>query len=310
MDFSLTKESKLLHDNNYLKERVTNLEVFKKNFFSLHMELIEAKEKITLYEEQIQLDQLKGRISGLPDSFDESVNRGDGLNDGLLVFFKESFLANEYRDVIASVFSSIDGLDLNVTLQIITDRETLNHSLDAKLKESDLELISQYRDKQEFYSNDDFAVFNYKYISLLARNLPLNDELKLTQVLKFLEIIAMGANLRVGSLYDAVELDLLHRNIYKVFSKTHASFESMLESYDYHAIAVSEFYLGFEANLEASLNKINLSEGHAKLIKMILYDARMELNLLLTSGMTTDEAFIKSIEKLEKVYSSKYSTNK
>lgn len=185
-EFCFTKDGKLQHEIKYLKERVVNLEVFKKNFFSLHMELIEAKEKIQLYEEQAQLDGLKTRISGLPDTFSDSVDRGSDLNDSLLSFFEENVNADVYRDVIASIFNSVDGLDLNVTVKVFTERDTLVHSLDESVKDEAVKIMSQFNNESKLVKNDDFIIFYMDNIILFANNMPISDEAKCLQLEKYL----------------------------------------------------------------------------------------------------------------------------
>lgn len=306
-EFCFTKDGKLHHEIKYLKERVTNLEVFKKNFFSLHMELIEANEKVKLYEEQAQLENLKTRISGLPDTFADSVDRGENLNDGLLSFFEENLLADVYRDVVASIFHSVEGLDLNVTVKIITDKESKIHSLDTKMQDEAVKIMSQFNGESKLIKNDDFIIFYMDNITFFANNMPVSDQAKNLQLEKFLKIVCVGANLRIDSLYKSAELDVLNKNIYNVFKKTHSAFERMRDNFDNQAINISELYLGFESNLNESLKKMKLSESYMEVLKLILYNARSELNLLLTSGMTFDEDFLKSIVKLENAYASKYS---
>jgi len=306
-DFCFTKDGKLHHEIKYLKERVLNLEVFKKNFFTLHMDLIEAKEKIKLYEEQAQLETLKTRISGLPDTFSDSVERGSDLNDQLINFFDENMHADLYRDVIASIFHSVDGLDLNVTVKIITERESLIHSLDHKMQDKAIKIMTHFEGESKVVKKDGCLIFYMDNIIFYVDKMPVQDETKTLQLEKFLRIICVGANIRIESLCNLIELDVLHKNIYNVFTKTRSSYEKMRDNFDSQAIEISNLYLGFESNLTKNLKKTNLSTAHLDVIKLILHDMRTDLNLLLTSGMTIDESFLKSIVKLENAYSLKYS---
>ena len=54
-DLKITPEAKLAHENKFLRERISNLEVFKKNFFVNHAELIKTHEKLALLEQQMAL---------------------------------------------------------------------------------------------------------------------------------------------------------------------------------------------------------------------------------------------------------------
>jgi len=99
----------------------------------------------------------------------------------------------------------------------------------------------------------------------------------------------------------------LNKNIYKIFKRTHSSFTSMRDNFDDQAIAISELYLNLEKELINGLDAMKLPEVGIRGVKSILYEAKAELNLMLTSGMAIDEVFLASIVKLEKAYSKKFS---
>ena len=306
-NFTFTEEGKLRHENKYLKERVTNLEVFKKNFFTLHIELIEVKEKLAFLEQQLELEELKQRISGLPDPLDEKAKQTAETNDDLLDFFKESFSAEDYRDVVASIFHAVDNMNLQVTVQITTDKHTLTHSLDKAYNDANKTLLDKHKAQGERIEHDDYVILNMSNICFLAKNFPVTEALKTEQMKELVYLIAVAANSRIQTLEKNMELITLRKNIYKIFRKTHLSFESMRDNIDNQTIAISELYLGFEKSLLDNLLKAGLSDSRMDIFKLLIHNARSELNLLLTSGLTLDEDFLASIIKLEKAYSGEFS---
>jgi len=306
-DFAFTETGKLRHENKYLKDRVTNLEVFKKNFFATHIELIEVKEKLAFLGQQLELEKLKQSITGLPDPLDESADQDVEKNDDILGFFKESFSADDYRDVVASIFHSVDKMDLEITVEITTDQHTLTHSLDESYQKSNKNLIDKHKSQGERIEHSDYIIFNMSNISLLAKKLPITEQLKTEQLKEFINILSVAANSRIQTLHRDIELLTLRKNIYKIFRKTRTSFESMQDNIDNQTIAVSNLYLGFEKILLENLVKTGLSDNYMDIFKILIHDARSELNLLLTSGLTLDEAFLASIKKLEKAYSGQFS---
>jgi len=305
-NFSFTKEGKLEHENKYLQDRLTNLEVFKKNFFAQHVELIEIKAKLALYEQQIELEKIKNRITGLPESANYLTNQGAKLNEDLLEFFEDSFSAEEYGGVVASVFHSLEGLELDVALKIEINKETYKHCLDEECKVDNLKLLDHHKAQGEQVEHDDYVIFNLKNISLIARNLPVSKADKLSEIKDFIKIVCIAANSRIESLSIAAELRELHKNIYVIFKRTHTSFENMRDNFDDQAIAISELYLNFEKKLLDGLATMKLPEAGLKGVKLTLYEVKSELNLMLTSGMAIDESFLASIVKLEQAYSKKF----
>jgi len=303
---NFTAEAKLKHENKYLKERLDNLEIFKKNFFATNLELIEAKQKISLYEEQFEIEKLKQRITGLPEPFDGSANQDKEINQDVLSFFKESFSANVYRDVVASMFHSVEGLGVDVTVQVSVDEVLLNHSLDESVQSDNLALIEQYNSTDEIVEHDDYIIFYLSSISFLAKNMPVSDSAKKEQIKEFLYVIALGSNSRIDVLYKDIALETLRKNVYKILRKTRVSFEQMQDNVDNQTIAISELYLNFEKMLTDSLKKINLTDSHMQMFKLLIHEARTDLNLLLTSGLTLDQQFLSTIIKLESAYAENY----
>ena len=297
----LTEVGKLRHENNFQKERITNLEVFKKNFFMLQNDLIDARERLSVYEEAINFNQVKERIiSSHETPIDEmEITQTDTVLD----FLHDSFSANNYQDLVMSIFQSTDDLELGVGLQIRHKKNVYNYALDETQKDSNTDLINTHIDEGETVDKDGFILINQKYISLVATNIPANNTSKGKQLRDFLEIVALSANTHVDALNQRGELDELKSNIYKIFKKTNDSFSTIQDNMDDQVVIISELFLSFEKNLLDTCERSNISESHRDLIKLILHDARSELNLILTSSLTMDDHFISVMQKLENAYS-------
>ena len=299
----LTEEGKLRHENSFLKERITNLEIFKKNFFMLQNDLIEAREKLSVYEEALSFNQVKDRII---KSHETPIDEMEiAQTDSVLDFLHDSFSANSYQDLVMSIFQSTDGLDLGMAIQIRHKDNILNYALDESHKDSNIALIESHIDDGEIIDKDNFMIINERYFSLIATNMPTIDTSKGKQIRDFLEIITLSANTRIDALSQKSDLDTLKENIYKIFKKTNDSFTSIQDNIDGQVITISELFLAFKENLMVTCDRANISDSHHDLIKLIVHDAKNELNLILTSSLTMDEGFMNAMQKLEKVYTPK-----
>ena len=241
----------------------------------------------------------------MPDPLDEEANTIKEYNDNLLGFFEASYSANEYQELVVSIFNSVDNLGLDVTIQTSVKGEVFNHSIGKSESDENIQLINQYRESDEIIESEDYIVFNFLHISMLAKGLPVTEVQKNSQIKDYLRIIAIGANTRIEFLSKNSELETLQKNIYMIFQKTHQSFESMQDSIDNQIIQISEIFLSLDSNLKDSLIKMELSEEYMKLYNLLMHDSKTELNLLLTSGLTVDEDFLKTIIKLEEAYAKK-----
>ncbi len=297
----LTEIGKIRHENNFLKERVNNLESFKKNFFTLQNDLIEAEEKLGVYEEALNFCQIKNRII---ESHEQPVDEVEiTQTDSVLDFLHNSLSARSYQDLVMSIFQSTDGLELGMGIQIRHKQNILNYALDESQKDINTTLINTHKNNGNKVDKDDFFIFNESYLSVIATNFSDKDTSKGKQVCNFLEMITLGANARIDTLSQKSELDELKSNIYKIFKKTNDSFSHIQDNMDQQIITISELFISFEENLMATCMRAKISKSHIDLIKLILHDAKSELNLTLTSSLSIDEHFISVMNKLEKAYS-------
>lgn len=298
-DMFLSQEGKLRRENTYLKERVNNLEVFKKNFFTTHYDLVDAREKIALLEERINLNKVRDNLIQSAESHPENID--DPHHDELMAFFQSSISADTFEDLVMSLFHAIEGLKIGMALQIKTPKQNLNYAVDELTKAENINLIKQYRDSGELIEESDFVVINLNYISVLVSGLP--DEGKYRKnILEYLKIMTAGANTRIDALIRRQELDRLNRNMYKIFKRTNDAFETLQNEIDNAVIDISELFLNCEATLTESLEKLQLSDEKNKVFELILSTARADLNLMLSSHLVMDDKFVKVIKKLEEAY--------
>jgi len=296
----LTEEGKLRHENNFLKDRIVNLEIFKKNFFMLQNDLIDARERLSIYEEALTFNQVKERIIKSHETPIDEMEVSE--TDGILDFLHDSFSANSYQDLAMSIFQSTDDLELGVGIQIRHKDNILNYALNSDQKDSNTALIESHKGGDNKINKDNFIIIYERHLSLIATNLPDIDTSKGKQIREFLDVIALSANTRIDSLNNRSDLEELKSNIYKIFKKTNDSFSSIQDNMDAQVITISELFLSFEQNLMDTCMRAKISDSHRDLIKLIVHDAKSELNLVLTSSLTMDEHFMNVMQKLENAY--------
>jgi hypothetical protein len=298
-DTFFTEEGKLQRENAYLKERVNNLEVFKKNFFATNYDLIDAREKIALLEESINLNKIRDNLIQSEETHPENID--DPHHDELMEFFHSSISADTFEDLVMSLFHAIEGLNIGMALQIKTPKQDLNYAVDADSKAQNINLIKQHRDEGELVEKDSYVVINLDYISVLGSDLPDAGKHR-DNVLEYLKIMAAGANTRIDALIRRQELDRLNRNMYKIFKRTNDAFETLQDEIDTAVIDISELFLSCEATLTESFERLKLPADKIQAIELILSTTRADLNLMLSSHLVMDDKFIKVIKKLEDAY--------
>jgi len=303
LDDLFTEEGKLRHEVKYLKDRINNLEAFKKNFFKAQSELIAANERLETMQETLNMQSVKDCLINYDDATNGQANKNENeFGEIMLSFFEESILANSYQDLIMSLFQSLHGLNIDITAKINDNAKNITFALDNTTHDKNLKLIEKHKDDGECYEQDNYMVINHLYISLVVTNLDASTKKPSNHIKDYIKIVASGANSRISSLSKRFELEALKKNIYLIFKKVNGSFEVIQDNVDNQTIAISELFLDCEKNLKNTLKSSQLSSEHKQLVDLIIDTAKKDLNLLLTSSLTLDESFIKVMKKLESAY--------
>lgn len=296
---SFTTEGKLRHENKFLQDRVANLETFKQNFFSLHYDLIDAREKISQLEEQLNLDKIKQNIT----SSESNPAKVHEKSDDLLEYFNSALTAASLQDLVMSLFQSADGLAKDIVVQIRDDGNLLDFCLDEAIKNDSLSLINSHQDGGSVVKLENKTILNHKHLSLIYSPVELTPEVPDSTLQEYMEILTLGANTRTSTLKQRTELNTLRENIFKIFKKMNQSFDTLQNDLEENIIIISTIYTDFTTALTENLLKMKLDDAHVSLINMITDDTKSDLMLALTRSMTLDKDFLRVLKKLEKAYS-------
>lgn len=297
---TFTTEGQLRHENQFLKDRVTNLEVFKQNFFTQHYELIDARDRISQLEEQLTLGKLKEQISSTETQ--QELDSTDGGGGALMDYFHSALTAASLQDLMMSLFQSADGMAKDIVVQIRDDGNLLDFCLDENIKAESIKLIKQHCHQEKAVKVGGRVILNQKHLSIIYSPIPENPNISNEKLEQYMEIISLGANTRTSTLKQRAELNTLRENIYKIFKKMNQSFDTLQGDLEDNIINISTIYSTFMQTLTENLVKMKLDKSHLSLLDMILNDTKSELLLALTKSMTLDKNFLTVLKRLEKAY--------
>jgi len=327
----LTDTEKLRHEVDYLHERLKNLEVFKKMFFTLQEDLVEERKKYAELEARLNKDTDKKIDSDeqQPDE-DQAPVSIDALKEELLSankmamlsmttageyntiieFFRESGTAANYEDMVQMLLAAGTSYGCGVSVEVRCNEGDLIFSYDDNIKDEQAAIITRLKLQGRLVEEEQHICINFTNISLLVDNLPRNDIDKYGRIKDNLVVLASGANSVVESIDSKVKLKKERKNLYKIVKGTHHAMEKIEKD-------IGEQIRKTSTTQNAFIKGLAEAVAHSKLRE----EEKNELNVLLTSGKTTlskvlmesfvlDENFLEVITKLEKTYSVVESANK
>ena len=195
-----------------LKERLVNMESFKRLFFETKKALNEEQRQSKKLQEKIdsglsyapndedgdQKARLQQRIEQLENELFHTSNMAMlsmttiGEYSALIEFFKNSGTYTELAGFAKSIIAVNSSYNLNTALQIRHKGKTYN-ILGNGCNENDKKLLKSLVDNERLYEENTLLCINHDGISMLINNLPIDDPDKCGRLRDYIAILAQGA---------------------------------------------------------------------------------------------------------------------
>jgi len=324
-DLAFADEDKLRHEIKYLRERLTNLEGFKRMFFALKAE----REKQVIDENDSEEKISTEGVVDLKDS-GADVNEVDHLQDELkkatemamlfmttageygpvLDFFKKISTVENYQQVADLVLETASNYDLNSSIQIRCVEGELDFCSDESKKDVCADFIFRFKDKGRLVEENSLVCINFENISFLSADFPVDDADKCGRLKDYLVTLCSGVDERVKSLDTRAILEkqtqtLLEnqkKSSHKIVKATHEAITVIEEGIENQILQVNAVYGVLEKELCQSFSDIGLSDQFKETLLEVLKGNKNKLNAVLTQSLALDQQFVEIITKLEKAY--------
>ena len=320
----LTDNEKLRHEVDYLHERLKNLEVFKKMFFTLQEDLVEERKKYSELKaslnkdthveddsDGVQSDQ--AQVSVNIDSLKEELLSANqmatlsmttaGEYGAIIDFFRESGLATNYQDMVQMLLAAGTSYGCGVSVEIRCNEGDLIFSYDDSIKDEKAAIITRLKLQGRLVEEDQHFCINFRNISLLIDNLPKNDIDKYERIKDNLVVLASGANSVVESIDSKVKLKKERKNLYKIVKGTHHAMEKIEKDIGEQIRKTSTTQNAFIKGLAEAVTHSKLREEEKNKLNVMLTSGKKTLSKVLMESFVLDENFLEVITKLEKTYS-------
>ncbi|RDH81258.1 MAG: hypothetical protein DIZ80_14225 [endosymbiont of Galathealinum brachiosum] len=324
-DLQFADEEKLRHEITYLSDRLKNLEVFKKMFFTLQEDLVEERRKFSELESQLnsssdvespaaQLDdtgdtQTVENIDSLKEELQSANNMAmlsmttAGEYSAIIDFFRDSGSASDYESMVKMLFAAGSSYGCGISVEIRCNNDELVFSYDENVKDEQAAIITRLKLQGRLIEENGLICINYKKISLLISNLPQDDIEKYGRIKDNLVVLASGANSIVDSIDSKIKLTNERKNLYKIVKGTHHAMENISKGIGDQIRKTNAVQNAFIKGLVEAIAHSKLDEVEKKKLNSMLASGKKSLSKVLMESFVLDENFVEVISKLEKTYS-------
>jgi len=215
----------------------------------------------------------------------------------ILNFFSRSFDSKDLPSLAREIVKSMNDYQLKVSIKINTPDGIENFDSSGIPKPLETALLERLQDDGRILDYGARTVINFPYISLLFKNMPLEDQEKYGRYKDNLALFVEGADARVQAILNEQAVNVQQIFLKEMLVKTEKALTDISEQHHTHKTASTHIMEQLIADLEDSFLRLGLTEDQeAALLELVtkaadnavsLYDESMKVDKQLEEIMNT-----------------------
>lgn len=220
----------------------------------------------------------------------------------LVNFMRESLECTTYNDLSAKVFKIVDEMGLRCSMRIYTANDEIDMDPTGYAKPLESELLTRCRDQGRFFDFKNRTIVNFEHVSLLVKNMPIDDKEKYGRFRDILATLLTAVNAQINIL-DQInrsqsEHDVLLNSTIKDVHTAVKKIEEAIQSQESRSMETME---NLVREMENSMVTIDLTDSQETQLLTILNKAAEELASVYQHSLDIDRQFENVLSKLSKL---------
>ncbi len=222
-----------------------------------------------LFKNSNKLDELKTDYKSAFDTAMQAMTSASEL--GVIMQFLDTIVTTETFDELAhEILSTGTSLGLNCSLQLRHKSGVLSVCNDGEIKPIEAELFDTAKDKGRFYDSGPKTFVNFDNISLLIKNMPLDDPNTYGRIKDYIAPFVNGADARIRGIESEIELRQKHKILQEAISETNIGIKEANEKLDGLKDLDNKILTDLVNEIESELASLKLeSENEAKIVAIV-----------------------------------------
>lgn len=169
-------------------------------------------------------------------------------------------------------------------------------------KDLEAHLLDELKDVGRYYDFGKRSVMNYENVSLLVKNMPIEDERRYGAIKDNIFSLLQGVNARMKAIDDTITmererelLELLTRRLRNSFTEMDASYQDLMK-------ALAETVDNMSDRIEESILNLCLTETQENALEGIVNEAQQQATELFSRGIRVDEEVKKLIDRIAVIF--------
>jgi hypothetical protein len=180
--------------------------------------------------------------------------------------------------------------------------ETKNMEQNGLAKDLEAQLLSELKDSGRYYDFGKRSVMNYDQVSLLVKNMPVDDEKQYGAIKDNIFSLLQGTDARVKAIDDRTTLNQERELLEGLTKRLQHIFVDLDDSYQDLMKSIADNVESMAEKIEASVMNLGLTENQEKILDTILTDGIRETNEVFSKGIKVDEELRNLIERISVIF--------
>lgn len=282
-----------------LEERLKGYEVGAVDYFVKpfdHEELLAKIGKILEYKNE--KDQLQQDIAIATNTAKQEATSSSELRV-IIKFLNASYQAKSREELAYHIFEATKALGLNARLQFRTAHGDATFSDSGNISPLEESILRGARAKGDIFDFQDKAIFNNEMLSLLVKNMPVQDGARIEQTKQLVCTLLKGTESRLIVLDAESDMQRQKKQLIKLVEYVNAVMGDI--GTDIYSIRIRGTSILEEMNefLEDLTPTLSLSDQDETSIQTMTRSVSDKMTAVLEKGIVIDDNFMKIIRQLK-----------
>lgn len=218
----------------------------------------------------------------------------------VLEFLSKSFVCHSATELAKTMLDNLNSNNLHCAVQIRQKHGQVNMSNNGVASPLEVAVIDKLKDVKRIYDFGNRTVINYPHVSLLIKNMPVNDEDLYGRIKDNIAIFVEGAEERVKAIAIEDEVKDKQESLREIVLLTEQALVEIDARNKEHKLASTQIMENLLQDIEEAFLRLGLTEEQEQEM-LSMANANVEKALALyEEGLGVDEHLLSVMEKLKK----------
>ncbi len=201
------------------------------------------------------------------------------------------------------LFQALQSYGINCSLQMRSRYGVKNMEANGMAKDMESVLMSECKDKGRYVDFGRRSIMNYGGVSLLVKNMPVDDEKKYGAIKDNVFSLLQGCDARIQALDNLQSLALESRLVKRLSGQMSYMMSAVDVSYQNVMRDIADVVENMADGVEQSLQFLGMDERQEAAMQKIMETGIAETNRVFNEGIRVDEGLNVFLQKVDRVFS-------